>query len=733
MQNTVENFFTVRADHNFSDKDRIFTTYLFDKASQSEPDEYSTKLLHNPMLRQMIAIEENHVITANLLNSFRVGFNRDNVESPSGATANNPAAADTSLGFVPGSTVGNIVIGSDNLAGYSGGLDVAAPFKFHWNSIQVYDNLFYTKGKHSMKFGVNVERLRGNTFGADFPGGQLIFNGNGTNDTGLSDFLSNRSADINADVPSTTTGRGVRQTIFGAYFQDDTRLRPNLSLNWGVRYEMASIITEQAGKLANLRVLNNLDPVTQNHTGSPYIMNPTKRNFEPRVGFAWDPFKNGKTSVAGGFGLFDVLPLPVEMGSGVDGSFPFDITYSAGGLGAPYIPNSANLPCSTNPTSGAYCQAQTSQSNRYYVMQFDPKRNYVMQWNFNIQRQLSTGTSLMVGYVGARGRHMRFQADDVNMVYPTGLTPDGYIWPQPNNAPPAVLLPSPTCANGTPANTTGATGCPWPILNQFMGRTQMAIFDGNYYYNGLQVQFKKAMGHGLQMEGSYTWSKNIDDGGGSVASDPFRNSISTLLWFCESCRRSLADQDQRHNLTANYVWDIPTPASFKGPAKAILGNWETNGILTILSGTPFTVLVQGDQLGQNNTDAYQYPDRVNGPGCANPVNPRNASGYVKTACFTSPSPIYRIGNAGRNSVIGPGLVNMDFSLFKNIPIPKISEAFKAQFRTEVFNIFNRANFTSPNDNRVIIDSSGAPLPGAGAITLTNTDARLIQFALKLSW
>jgi hypothetical protein len=712
FQNTLENFFTIRADHNFSDKDRIFTTYLFDKASQSEPDEYATKLLHNPMLRQMIAIEENHVITTNLLNSARVGFNRDNVESPSGATAIIPTAADTSLGFVPGSTVGNIVIGSDNLAGYSGGLDVAAPFKFHWNSIQGYDNVFYTKGIHSMKFGVNVERLRGNTFGADFPGGQLIFNGNGSNDTGLSDFLTNRSAAINADVPGTVTGRGVRQTIFGAYFQDDTHVRPNLSVNWGLRYEMASIITEASGKLSNLRVLNSAMP--NPFTGSPYIMNPTKRNFEPRVGFAWDPFKNGKTSVAGGFGLFDVLPLPVEMGSGVDGSFPFDIAYSGTGLLGPYVPNAD---CATSPNSGAYCQAQTSQSSRYYVMQFNPKRNYVMQWNFNLQRQLTSGTSLMVGYVGARGRHMRFQADDVNMVYPT-LTPQGYVWPIPNTAP---------CSGGGPST------CPWPVLNQFMGRTQMAIFDGNYYYNGLQVQFKKAMSHGLQVESSYTWSKNIDDGGGSVASDPFRNSISTLLWFCERCRRSLSDQDQRHNLTMNYVWDIPTPASFKGIPKAIVGNWEAGGILSIQSGTPFTVLVAGDPLGENNTDPYQYPDRVNGPGCNNPVNPQNANGYVKLQCFAAPNPSNRLGTSGRNALIGPGLIDMDFSLFKNIPVPKISEAFKAQFRTEIFNIFNRPNFTSPNDNRVIMDSSGNLNGNAGVFTLTNTTSRQIQFALKLSW
>jgi hypothetical protein len=265
-----------------------------------------------------------------------------------------------------------------------------------------------------------------------------------------------------------------------------------------------------------------------------------------------------------------------------------------------------------------------------------------------------------------------------------------------------------------------------------MGRTQMAIFDGTYQYDGLQAQVKKAMGHGLQVEGSYTWSKNIDTGGGSVASDPFRNSISTLLWFCIPCRRSLSDQDQRHNLTLNYVWDIPAPASFKGPAKAIAGNWEAGGILSIQSGTPFTVLVAGDPLGENNTDPYQFPDLTNKPGCNNPVNPQNANGYIKLQCFAYPIGT-RLGTSGRNGLIGPGLIDMDFSLFKNIPIPKISEGFKAQFRTEMFNVFNRPNFTAPNDNRVIFDTSGNLTGSAGIFTLTNTTSRQIQFALKLIW
>ena len=724
LMRTDENFFIIRADHTFSSKDRIFSTYLFDKASQNEPDQYQSLLIQNPMFRQMVAIEENHVFSSSLLNSFRVGFNRDNVESPSGATAINPAAANTSLGFVPGSTVGNITINSDGLAGYPGGLDVEAPFKFHWNSYQVYDNLFYTKGRNSMKFGANVERLQGNTFGADFPGGQIIYNT-------LYDFLSNDIGSINADVPGKVTGRGVRQTIFGAYFQDDIHLRPNLTLNVGLRYEMATIITEEAGKLSNLRTVPLTSAAPQPFLGSPYMMNPTKRNFEPRVGFAWDPLKDGKTSVAGGFGVFDVLPFPVEMGSGVDGSAPFDLSASQSNLPTPYVSN-ANCP---NPPCGAYGQALANQSARYYIMQFDPRRNYVMQWNLNVQRQLTPNTTLMIGYVGARGIHMRFQADDNNMVYPNpgvvGQFTYPLTWPctvplEPVTAPQGYVIQ--TCPTpDLPANAIS----PPPIINQQTGRTQMAIWDGQYWYNGLQVQLNKAMSRTFEVGGSYTYSKNMDTGGGSVASDPFRNSISTLLWFCKACRRGLSDQDQRHNITVHYEWDIPTSSSFASPVRAVIGNWEAGGILTVASGTPFTVLVAGDPLGMGTTDPYQYPDKISGPGCTNPANPQNASDYVKLQCFRAPSISTQLGDAGRNSVIGPGLIDLDFSLFKNIPI---HESLKAQFRAEFFNIMNRPNFTSPNDNRVILNPDGTQASAsAGAITLMNTSSRQIQFALKFTW
>src|ERR1700730_5326156 len=153
-----------------------------------------------------------------------------------------------------------------------------------------------------------------------------------------------------------------------------------------------------------------------------------------------------------------------------------------------------------------------------------------------------------------------------------------------------------------------------------MARTQEAYFGGDYFYDGLLVEIKKTMSHGLQIEGSYTWAKGIDTGSGSAASDQYRNSISTLLPFCPKCIRGLSDTDIRPNFTANYVGNIPTLASFGAPAKAILGNWEAGGILTMESGTPFTVTIPGDPLGMNNGDPFQYPDRIFGPSCATGVN-----------------------------------------------------------------------------------------------------------------
>ena len=719
-QNTKEHFFTIRFDHMFSEKDRISVFNMYDSWTQGQDDEYKNKIVQNPGTRVVVGLEENHIFTPQLVNSFRAGYNRDGVASPSGATAVNPAVSDPAFGFIPGETAGALDPLPELNAGFTGGLSVAAPFRFSWNSWQAYDNLFYTKGRHSMKFGGNIERIQSNTFGADFPGGLFHFNT-------LSDLLTNQPNSIVADTPGFVTPRGVRQTIVGAYIQDDFHVWPNLTVNLGLRYEPSSVITEVQGKLSNLRVLNSLPPSP--FTGDPYFLNPTKRNFEPRVGFAWDPTKTGKTAVRGGFGIFDVLPLPVEGGSGIDGSFPFDQSVTGTVLAQGSFPTLA------------YQTVTAEQIHRYYITEFKPKRNYVMQWNISIQRQLTPNTTLTAGYVGAHGLHSRLQSDDVNMVTPTIIN-GFYQWPclkalVPVTAPSGYTINTCTISyqNGDsdlPAYHAGFIGAPPPLINQYMRRTQMSTFNGYYDYNGLQLQIHKAMSRGLQVQGSYTWAKNIDIGTGSVASDPYRNSIDNLLWFCGPCRRGLTDDDIRHNFTFNYVWDIPTPTSLSGAAKAILGGWETGGIVTVQSGTPFTPQVSGDPLGMGTTTTHQYPDRVVGPGCTSGINPGNPNNYIKVGCFVAPNVSTRFGNAGRNTLIGPGLADFDFSLSRNIPIKKITESFNVQIRADVFNLFNRANFESPWQNATILDPAGNVV-SSGAIVGTNTPAREMQLSIKLTW
>jgi hypothetical protein len=694
---SAENFFIIRADHNFSVKDRISGTYLFDNTKQASDDEFKNKVLNNLTRRQVIAMEWNHTFNSQLLNSSRFGFNRENLGDPLNATAINPATADTSLGFVPGESAGQLNIGP--LTGFSGGLSAVPPNTQRWNSWQGYDNLFYSKGIHSLKVGVNLEKIQYNSLSLRQAGGVYNFNS-------LSDFLTNTPASFQTDTPGTESARHQRQTVFGTYIQDDIHVRSNLTFNLGLRYEMASIITETNGKISNLRVLNSSPP--NPFLGSPYVQNPSKWNFEPRVGVAWDPFKNGKTAVRAGVGLYDHLPLLASLTTGVDSSFPFAAVSSSG-----------TLPVGSFPTEAF---SSVSSTHTYSIVQFNPKRNYIAQWNLNIQRQIASNTTAMVAYVGARGVHMWNQYQDVNMVLPTSLISSDPNFNYANlvYTGPRQDLVWPTRGTGTP-------------INPLTGRVNLALWNGNYYYNAFEAQINKTLSHGFQIEGSYTFAKNIDNGSGGTAPDQYRNSISTPLWFCTQCTHALADTNIKNALSVNYNWNIPTPAFFPVPARAILGNWQTGGILTMQSGTPFTVLVSGDPLGQGSTDPYQYPDRLNGPGCKTAVNPGNVNEYIKLQCFTTPSPSNRLGDSGRNSLIGPGLMAFDLSLFKNIPIARISESFRAQFRIEMFNALNHSNFTSPNANRTILNPDGTSVPFAGALTLTSTTNRQIQFGLKLLW
>ena len=730
-----ENFATVHVDDKLSDKDSLAATYLGDITPYSAPDQLDAVLLNTRTNRQIGILGETHIFNSSVTNSARFGFSRDAARNNVGLSAINPLAKDPSLAAVPGQFASQVVVQGPTQ--FTGGLGANGPGQFHWNSFQGYDDAFWTHGTHSIKFGAAVERMQLNMNQLSESSGTFTFKS-------LSDFLTNQPHKFTA-AQSANPREGLRQSLFGLYIQDDWRARPNLTLNLGLRWEMTTVPTEVQGKLATLfNLFSDALPhcatvVTGNCAGGgPLLPNTTLHNFDPRVGFAWDPFHNGKTAVRGGFGMFDVLPL-ISVSFPATTVFPFQTT---GFLQDPSI-----LP-GTFFTKAAALFNGTSKAASYYDRQ--PHRSYDMQWNLNVQRELAPNLTVLVGYVGSRAVHLPLSNNDRDIVLPV-LTSAGYLFPNP-------------VASGT-------------VLNPNFGDISGITYNGQSYYHALEVGVQKAMSHGLAVHGSFTWGKSIDTGSAGGAGDQFSNSIGAPPWYDLRSIRGLSDFNIGRTLVVTLSWQVPSPKSLSGAAGWITSGWELGGIYKVSDGVPFTPTfgTDGDPQGLNSSDTWDFPNRLTTPGCQSLVNPGNPNNYIKTQCFaipTAPSvaffnmpaplgcdpafgqstdptaPQYLWcfnlrGNSGRNILIGPGTSNLDFSIFKNVPIKKISESFKVQFRAEFFNILNHANFAVPvtPNNTDIFDSNGVslnpllpPFNGkAGVLTATNTPAREIQFALKLVW
>lgn len=706
-QPTTENYYTTRIDRKLGDKDSLFGTWFFNHAIVGQNDSLNDLIVDRATLQEMFSLEENHVFSPSVVNAVRAGYNRETSQAPSGATALNPIAADHSLGIAPGLTIGRIAV--PGLTPFQGGLTLWSPQTTAWNTYQYYDDLFVTRGIHSLKFGLGYERDEINFNGhGGFYGGWSLFNN-------YENFLAGSPVSLIAGGGNSATSHHDRQTIFGLYAQDDMRLRPGLTVNAGLRYELAgNVYSVRTGPISALR--HQTDPFPFNCSaafcpaGGPLLDNPTELNFEPRVGFAWDPFGNGKTAIRGGFGVFDVLPQFLEYGSAIASSYP---TLQSS--------NTGHIEPGTWPKGTFTAIAGDLDTKRVDLLQFNAPRNYVLQWNLNVQRDLGHNLTAMIGYVGTRGIHNVFQHDDSNIALPI-TSPVGYLWPC-----------EPFVGGVCQGQGSG------PRLNCCVGREPTQLWNSHSIYDGMQAVLSKKMSHGLQVQGAYTWSKCIDTSSGSGIGDPYVNSLSSSLYYWDQkARRALCDTNTSQNFVANYTWEIPTRQSLSGIAGALTKGWQLGGILTLQSGLPFTPLIAGDALGENNTDPFDYPDRLTGPGCQSLVNPGNVNNYIKLNCFAFAQPVVfnglhyiRPGDAGRNILIGPGIATFDFSVFKNNYVRRISENFNIQFRAEMFNIFNRANFSPPTDNEFLFDQSGNPIAGAGVVDLTTTTSRQIQFALKI--
>src|ERR1700686_131510 len=604
-----ENFYTTRLDHKISEKDSMSGTYLFDKTPYTSPDGVNDVLLTTKSSRQIAALEETHIFKPSFANSVRFGYNYENVDNNVGAKALVPAAGDTSLGTFPGRTAPQSFIG--DLTTCLGGVGGEASYFYHWNTFQLYDDAFVNKGTHTIKFGFAAERMELEIKALSDPNGIFKF-------SNLQAFYANNPSHFQGGVASTLTPRNLRQTLFGGYVQDDWRFKSNLTLNLGLRYEMVTVPTETAGKLAVLRNLSDATP----HLGDPFFNNPTTKNFEPRIGFAWDPFRNGKMAVRGGFGMFDVLPLPYQFTLLTTLAAPFFQYTSINNPGVGSFPN--NLPpLPSNKLRATYIDP-------------NPKRNYVMQYNLNIQYQLTPSLTSLVAYVGSRGIHQPYRPDDADIVLPT-LTSSGYLFPKVDAL---GNLFSPTCNQLDPNGSESDPTCAPPArINENYGSGRGMFYEGQSYYNALEAQLAKRMSHGFQVQGTFTWGRSIDTSSATVAGDAFGNSISSLDWFDMRLTRGPSDFNINRTVVINGTWDIPTAKSFSGPARWITDGWELGTIFTLSDGVPFTPTwgTGNDPANTLSSDDYAFPNRLGGPGCGTLTNPGNPGNYIKTQCFPIPT------------------------------------------------------------------------------------------------
>jgi hypothetical protein len=312
---------------------------------------------------------------------------------------------------------------------------------------------------------------------------------------------------------------------------------------------------------------------------------------------------------------------------------------------------------------------------------------------------------LSLGYVGSRSLHLVNVERNMNTVVPVN-TGAGWIYP----AGAKVLNP-----NFGPINTTDT-------------------WNADSTYESMHASVKKSLSRGLQLQGSYTWAKSLDNASSTssvAAGSGYPNAIGVPTPLIPGLNRGLSDFDLRHVFVLSFLYDVPTPNNWLRPAKLVLGGWQLGGIYKAQTGFPFTVMLNSDRAGSKaDTTAGglgQRPNLVLSPECKTLTNPGNPNNYVKTGCFTFPAAGV-LGNLARNSLTAPGISNLDFSLVKNA---KIAEFLKAQFRAEFFNGLNHANFSAPAF--VIFDSSGKLTSNVGVITSTTTAARQIQFGLKLIW
>ena len=712
------NYVTGKIDWNASSRDSVFGRYTIDSSSklrQDAPDHVLGLFAEDETHKnQYVTLQHTHVFSGSTLNTARFGFNR------SVALVNlfNQAGVPASLSFIPGQPFGRINVGGLSTMGAT----INDPRLFRMNSLQPSDDLSITRGKHTFKTGFVIERFQWNTANFNRIGGDYSFDN-------LTNFLLGAPKSVTVPFPGSDPSRGIRSILFGTYFQDDFRAASRLTLNLGLRYELTTVPTEVNGKLWFLP-----DPsATAIQTTQPFAGN--HKNFAPRFGFAWDLLGNGKTSVRGGFGVYYDQILLNQFLNLFDRNPAPDLKHGwlTVTLQCPKPPCAQSVVPFPNPLSVAQStNPGFSLQNALFSQFYTP---YSHQYSLTVERQLGNNLVASVGYVGSRGKHI-VERYDGNTPIPITL-PGGV----PCNPGP-VSATNPILPAGTLCTPSGAKR-----RNPLWSDLQTRSMTGVSYYDSLQISVTRPLGKALKMSAVYTWAKSIDTSGGLFSEEADNSATGLQIPDNVFADKGLSNFDIRHNVVFNILYQVPFGRSLTGVAGQLLNGWQIGTITTIASGVPFTVENSANR-SQNLATGANFSDRPNlvsgfsnnptrgiSAGCTIGKLVVPAGTHIGNAlhwfdpCDFRPQPLGTFGNVGRNTLIGPGLIDWDFSLGKNFAL---TESKQLEFRTEAFYLLKHSNFEAPNANfRRIFDAAGNLVSNTfGQLSRTTTTSRQIQFGLK---
>jgi len=710
------NQFGLRLDHYLSPVDSLNFRYMYSSGPTTDPlspvganvpgfavGEYDRA--------QNFVAQETHVIAPTTIGVARFSYLRNEFLLDQHLNHESP----TDLGFqyhpTLASAAGPPFI---QVGGYASvGDPITGPRNTVQSTFDVSGFLSWIHGRHELKFGGGYRRDQINALQGIATNGFFVFSTFPYND-GFASLLSGNPVVFLQGGGN--FARQIRDRALDAYGQDNYKLSPNLTLNVGLRYELPFPSTENNHQVnlfvpgAQSQVLPSAPAglVYPGDRGVPAGLIPTQKTaFAPRIGLAWDPRGDSKMVISAAYGIFYEPYYTGEGGPLQDpvSAPPFlktqQISFPVNSFADPFY--------TPNPFSQAFPEPMT-----LLVVARNLHLPYAQDWNLNIQRSFGENWLVQIGYVGTTGvRLPRFREGDPAVFVP-GVDGSGNPISTENNVNQRRLYSG--CTLAQPNN------CIYSSVGEIAGIA-------NSSYNALEASLRKRFSHGLSFLASYTWSHSIDD----VSSFNITGSASQPVAgendlaqnpFDLGAERGRSMFDTRHRFVLSYQWSLPFLQRSIRWYGRVLGNWQLNGIMTAMTGTPFTVFDSNDvslqgQAPEISGFSSNRPNVIGNPNSG----PRTSAAWFNTSAFQQlqPDPLGRFevfGDEGRNVVQGPGYVNWDVSAFKNIPL---TESKELQFRGELFNVLNHTNFRLPVSD---IES-----PTFGQIQ-SDVSPRVIQVALK---